>query len=534
MPTKVPNKDKPKDGSAAARWKTLDARRHAVLERARAASELTLTSVQPPDGATEETVLDTPFQGLGAQGVNSMTSKLMLALLPPQTSFFQMEADEALVAELENENPEIKSQANEAFVQAERGIQQDIEADAIRTPATSAIRSLIVTGNGFMKLPDKGPAKSYRLDQCCVLRDGSGNLLELVIKEQIDPKALPEDVKVQLGDLSETMTKSTMGNAGSGKKEDLDVYTWVYREGNKWYEHQEILDKVIQGSQGNYPLDKNPYLVMRWTALPGENYGRGHVEGLYGDIKSLEGLSRALIKGTAAAAKLVYLINPAGVTRPEHLARASTGDIIRGREEDVGMARAEKGADFQVALVMMERIEKRLKESFLMTSSVTRNAERVTAEEIRLLASELETALGGVFSLLSQEFQRPLLNRLLVRAQKRGALPKLPKGSVKFKIVTGLDALGRGQNFEKLRLFAETMSMVPGGLDALNSSDFGTRVANSMGIDPTGLLKTSEQIQAEQQQAQMQNAVGGAIPGVAQEATKGVVQQRLADNQSAG
>jgi len=462
----------------------------------------------------------------------------MLSQLPPQTSFFQMEADESLISELEGEDPEIRGKANEAFVAAEKAIQQDIEADAIRTPATAFIRNLIVTGNGFLKIPDKGSAKSYRLDQCCVIRDGSGNLLELVIKEMVNPKALSEDVKGQLGDalnnpsMTETMSMNTPSSK-SRKDTDLEVYTWVKREDGKFKEHQEILGTTIKGSEASYKESENPYIVARWTALPGEHYGRGHVENLYGDLKSLEGLSRALIKGTAAAAKMVYLVNPAGVTRPEHLARASTGDIIRGREDDIGMARADKGQDFQVALVMMERIEKRLKESFLMTSSVTRNAERVTAEEIRLLANELETALGGVFSLLSQEFQRPLLNRLLVRARKKGSLPKFPEGTVKFKIVTGLDALGRGQNLEKLTVFMQTIGALPNGLSVINPQDFVTKVANSLGIDTDGLVKSAEQMLAEQQQAQLGDAVSSSLPGVAQEATKGVVQQRLADNQVA-
>ncbi|WP_416142518.1 portal protein [Escherichia coli] len=46
-------------------------------------------------------------------------------------------------------------------------------------------------------------------------------------------------------------------------------------------------------------------------------------------------------------------------------------------------------------------------------SAVQRTGERVTAEEIRYVASELEDTLGGVYSILSQELQLPLVRVLL-------------------------------------------------------------------------------------------------------------------------
>lgn len=48
----------------------------------------------------------------------------------------------------------------------------------------------------------------------------------------------------------------------------------------------------------------------------------------------------------------------------------------------------------------------------LLNSAVQRNGERVTAEEIRYVAGELEDTLGGVYSLLSQELQLSLIRRV--------------------------------------------------------------------------------------------------------------------------
>ena len=56
--------------------------------------------------------------------------------------------------------------------------------------------------------------------------------------------------------------------------------------------------------------------------------------------------------------------------------------------------------------------------AFLLHTAIQRDAERVTAQEIRYMAEQLETAMGGVYSLLSQEFQLPLVKILMKRMQE--------------------------------------------------------------------------------------------------------------------
>ena len=75
----------------------------------------------------------------------------------------------------------------------------------------------------------------------------------------------------------------------------------------------------------------------------------------------------------------------------------------------------------------MNRIETRLQFAFLLNSSIQRNAERVTASEIRFMAEDLEQALGGIYSILSQEFQLPFVMRKMAMMEKSKKLPKLPK-----------------------------------------------------------------------------------------------------------
>jgi len=106
-------------------------------------------------------------------------------------------------------------------------------------------------------------------------------------------------------------------------------------------------------------------------------------------------------------------VNPNGTTKKRTLADSPNGGIADGNAQDVSVLQLEKFNDFRIAQETASQITERLSFAFLLNSAVQRNAERVTAEEIRFMAQELEAALGGVYSTLSQEFQLPLVEILL-------------------------------------------------------------------------------------------------------------------------
>ena len=66
-----------------------------------------------------------------------------------------------------------------------------------------------------------------------------------------------------------------------------------------------------------------------------------------GDLKSLEALS-ALVEGSAAAAKVVFLVSPSSTTKPATIANAGNGAIVQGRPDDVGVIQVGKTADFHI------------------------------------------------------------------------------------------------------------------------------------------------------------------------------------------
>jgi hypothetical protein len=159
----------------------------------------------------------------------------------------------------------------------------------------------------------------------------------------------------------------------------------------------------------------------------------------------------------------------------------------------------------------VQQLEVALKTSFLMMDGVRRDGERVTAEEIRTIARELEAGLGGVYTLVSQEFQLPYIRSRMAHMTKEKRLPRLPKGTVSPTVVTGFEALGRGNDKQKLLEFLNFLMQGTGGagMQYLNMGDAIQRLASAMGIPTEGLVKTQEDIQKEQEQAQQMQAQAG-------------------------
>ena len=482
--------------NARQRYAKLSTDRDQFLNVAYDCAELTIPTLLLRDERTPYAQFQTPWQSVGAKGVVTLASKLMLGLLPPSTSFFKLQLDESkLGVEIP---PEAKSELDLSFAKIERMIMDAIAASTDRVQIFSAIKHLVVTGNALVFMGKDG-MKMYPLNRYVVERDGNGDVVQIVTKEKINKELIanypiPDPTNVVDG-------AGTSSDEGKG----IDVYTCITLTKKGWVWHQEINDVILPDSYGKAPKDKSPWLPLRFVTVDGEDYGRSRVEEFLGDLKSLEALMQALVEGSAAAAKVVFTVSPSSITKPATLANAGNGAIIQGRPDDVGVVQVGKTADFQTAFQLVQVLEKRLSEAFLIMN--VRDSERTTAEEVRMTQMELEQQLGGLFSLLTTEFLIPYLNRKMHTLQKSKQIPTVPKGLVKPTIVAGVNALGRGQDRDALVQFITTIAqtMGPEALQAyLNADEAIKRLAAAQGIDVLNLVKSVQDRETEQAQAQQQ------------------------------
>lgn len=497
----------------------LETKRYSYLERARDCARLTLPHLYPDEGDQTASKFVTPYQSVGARGVNNLASALLLSLLPPNAPFFRFLIDPKAARNLEQLSPRAKGEAEQSLSEMERMVMKEIEAQNIRVALFEALKQLIVGGNVLMYFPDEGPLRVLRLDRYVVKRDPMGHVRKIVIKENVAPSVLPPEAAA--------IAKTCM----CANDNTVEMYTCchILPEG-KVEVYQEIGGVILPDSVSTYPAERSPFLALRMHRVDGEDYGRGYVEQYYGDLVSLESLSKSIVEAAAAAAKVLFMVNPVGTTRAKKIAQSPNGAIIEGNAQDVTVLQVQKAADLQVALSTMGAINERLSYAFLLTEASIRNAERVTAEEVRLVTQSIERQLGGIYSLLSQEFQLPLVARIMDRLSKSKKMPKVNKDFITPTIVTGIDALGRGNDLSRLDIYLQGIGQIlgPQGLQQyIDFREYLNRRAAALGIDTMGLVKSEEQIAQEQQQAMQMQMMQQLTPQAAQTAGNMLERQQM-------
>lgn len=497
--------------SAQSRYMALYSDREDFLETAREAAYLTLPYLMTTEGHTQGERLHTPWQSVGAKGVNVLASKLMLSLFPINTSFFRLQISDAEIAKIPEVDETVKSEIDLSLSHMERMVMQSISETSDRVQLTAAMKHLVVTGNCLI-FAGKKSLKLFPLDRYVIERDGDGNILEIITQEIVDRKLLPQEFQRAGG----TDNVNSPGEDGpkfgvpsskasnKGQADNAVVYTYVKVQDGQYRWHQECDDKIIPGTKSSSPAKSTPWMPLRFNVVDGESYGRGRVEEFIGDLRSLETLMQAMVQGSSAAAKVVFLVNPAATTKPGSLAKAQNGAIIQGRQEDVAVVQVGKTADFRTVMEMINTLTQRLADAFLVLQ--VRQSERTTATEVQAVQQELNEQLGGIYSSLTAELLSPYLARKLHTLSRNGSLPKLPKGLVVPTVVAGLYGVGRGQDRQALMEFVSTLAQGIGPeamMQFINGQEFVKRLAAASGIEAAGLVKTAEEQAQEKQQMQM-------------------------------
>ena len=504
--------------TARSRWNNLQLHRSIYLQRAIDCSALTIPALIPQSdmnwsGNGDSTNnLKSLYQGAGASGVGGLSAKLLLALYPPAQPFFRLTIDKAKLEEYVEQKQvdpnQLQSQLDIALASIERQMLLKLDDLKARSALFETVKHLIVGGNALLYVGEEG-VRMYGLRSYVVDRDVEGNISTIVVREQVAAEHLPPGTEVdEVGDDEDS----------SRKPYDLYTYVQVDADNDRVDWHQEYADKKIPKTAGFSRLDSSPWICLRFQSISGESYGRSLCESVIGDLQSLESLSQAIVEGSLIAAKAIFLVNPNGMTRADVLARAENGAIVAGNAADVEALQVQKSTDFSTALQTMQIIERRLNFAFLSSEAIQRNAERVTAAEIKIMGEQLDAGLAGAYTLLSSELQLPLVKRVLALMERAGEIPPVPDGLISPQITTGVEAIGRGNDKARLTEFLQTIATALGPeqfLNFINPTELIRRFAASDGIDIAGLVKSEQELQAEQAQAQQvgleQQLAQGAI-----------------------
>ena len=531
--------EQPKKYTLSAEYETMKQDRQPYLDKAKIAAKYTIPSLITDDTQKYKGLkqLTTPNQSVGADGVNNLAAKVTLTMLPPNQTFFKFNVDDVVISQLGGEASQYKADLNKGLSKIETMLLNYQEELGDRVTAGEGQKHLYVAGNVFYIHDPKEGLRYYPLDRFCVKRDYCGNVLKAITEETVALNALPKEIQEEVK-LAVLQREKNKDKAKDLDEKELTLYTVFRRKPKYWETYQEVEGIEIPKSRGKYPIEVCPFIALRYTAIDGESYGRGLIEEYIGDISYLDVLSKAIKDASLAGSKLVMLVNPNGVTKIKHLSEAKNGGFALGRPEDVQPLQSNKYYDLNVAQAEADKIERRLNRIFVMKAAIQRDAERVTAEEIRTMVQDLEEALGNHYSIMCKEFQKAYvkITYFHLKKEKKNMLPDIIRDkNIKLKVTTGLEALGRSSDLNKLVTFLDIMGKIAPAIQALGGKveKISQYVADSLNLDIDGMFYTedekNQQLQAQREQALTEKAMPNAVTQYGQ-----LMQQQQAQEQEQG
>lgn len=474
--------------TAAQMWMQLQASADPYVKKAERAASLTLPNLMIPDGTTGWDDLVHDWQSIGAQGVKHILNKYMLALFAPSRPFFRLGMDKKAQAAMGQMLKE--TDLGGALGVVEREAVKVLDKSGQRPKIARGLALIIVTGQVLMHLTEDN-VRFQSLKYWRVKRDIHGKVKCLIIKETILFDELDTEVQDVAGRMYNAETK-------------VDYYRWIERTPDgKSYEETQWVNTTRLPPQFDsfYSVENIPYHVVTWDLPDESDYSPGLIEENFGDLEAVSALSRAEIEGGIQACETRWLVNSGGGTSVNDFNGSVNGQALAGQKEDLTPVTGGNPQGVAEVRQSSERVEQRLARVFLLGSAVTRDAERVTAEEMRQQAMELQVAHGGTYSTLAPSLQSPIAKWLLDRVDK-GIL----KAQFDFTIVTGLDALSRGADLESFRLAMGDVAQfhtLPPELVARTKWDaVYAFVGEGRGIDLKPFLMTDQEFQAVQAQQQ--------------------------------
>lgn len=505
------------------RFRQLDANRTSKLNRARRCASMTIPSLLPPLGWNESLSLPQPYSSIGARGVTSLASRMLSAMLPVNDSpFFRFNLKNGVEATNEI-NAYLETMTHQVY--------RKLSSTNLREIVFQAIQSLIVTGDSLVHIEDDGRFRSTRLDHYVCVRSVDGTLNEVIYLEY---------------DLQDALKIASYSTEKQGYEKNY-CQIKINTSGSWDYRKEDEHGKVI--ATGSYEV--SPVTVLRWYGIAGDNYGRSHCEDILGDLQSLDSYTKSLLDGMAAASSFWLCLDPSGITEIDDVSSQANGSWIPARKEDLFVLSPSQTMNPQIsaAQLAVDVMRREIGQSFLMSGAAIPSGDRVTATAVRMIGSELETILGGAFSAIARDLMEPIIRRTILMMIENDELDKAmyeqffdKEGTLRVEVVTGLQALSRDSDLQKLMQMGDMVRNLPQEANAsFKWSEYAKALITSLGFDNRNWIITEEErvqeqqrLAAEQQKLMQQQAQQQAITKVMANAGNSMAQQDVSNNGGRG
>jgi len=455
----------------------------------------------------KQEAVERDYQSVGAMLTNTLASKITELLFPSNQSFFRLDStvnSDVMASALATDTKELAS----GLADLENTAYRRIFLKGSYHQLMHCMKLLITTGNALVyRDSESANMHTYSMRQYSIQRDGSGKVMDIILKERTSPAALPPKYQHLFAERE--------------PHDELFLYTRIQRMWatvtDTFHVTQQVEDKMLDTSD-LYPEAICPYIPVTWNLITGENNGRGLVEDYAGDFAKLSELSEALALYEIESCRVLHMAKPGSGVDIDSVAETESGGWVSADPTAVSAYEAGDALKIQAMTAEIQSIIQRLSPAFMYGSN-TRDAERVTAEEIRMQADEANRTLGGVYSSIADNLHIPLAHILCNEVNPAFISEVLAEG-LTLSVLTGVAALGRSADVTKLLQVAQTLAVIlpvfTQGTQRIDPELVITKVFEGFGLNITDFARSEEQMQALLQESQTpQTPVNTDLGGVA-------------------
>ena len=462
------------------------------------------TDGQNNDGA------DTVFDSTPLDSLNKFVSKLQTSLVPAQKNWVKLKVGSS-ITENRDELQAVLDEITNVFFSAIRNSNFDVEASESFYDLAVGTACLMMQ-EGDVLTPFK--FKTVPLSELYLEKVGNGQYNSIFRKHKVIPmfaqKVWP-DAKIN----KDLMTDE--------KEEDFVEAVIQEKEGWKYY----VVCSKDKTTVVERTLRYNPFIVFRWSVMPGEVYGRGPVLFALPDAKSLNKTKELILKNASIAVSGVWTAEDDGVVNTNNI-QIKPGAIISvtsngGASRAASLQALRTGTNFNVGDMVIGDLRQSISNIMFANPLGPVDQAVKTATEIEYRQKQYADEVGAPFGRLESEFIKPIIQTGLLILDSLGKIDikdfRVNEEQIAVDYASPLSITQNTEDVNKLIKFMEVINGIfgPQISAALLNVEVIPTLATKMGIDLNN-IKTADEIKQLQEQAQtaMLQQIGGADGGVQQ------------------
>lgn len=298
-------------------------------------------------------------------------------------------------------------------------------------------------------------------------------------------------------------------------KTDKWTYTALFRDKKKIFVERTYFE--------------NPWIILRWSKVPGECFGRGPFVQALPDLKTQNKVREMSLYGLQMAVMGIYTGIHQDIMNTQNII-LEPGTIIpvdrNGGPNGPTIAPLLPGGNPEISYIEIERLESGIREMMLDNRLPPEAGPVRSATEIVERIQQLQTDVGAAFGRIMVEFINPLIKRLVGIMQRKGLIT-LPEGLTLdnlFLKVELLSPIARVQRMSDVQSVVNAlqiamgldpqMSTVPLIYDMEKVQRF---IAENAGV-PASLVRSPDEVEEVKRQIMEATAAAGAAQAQAQQA----------------